>query len=76
MPNKVAIALLLLLAAVVPRARDFPHRHELRNVGELAYVGGGSLRLLEGMVPPYKDAPAGPQTSAATTTSTTTPSAP
>jgi len=75
MPNKVAIALLLLLAVVL-RAWDFPNRHELRNVEEVAYVGGSSLHLLEGTVPPYKDAPAGPQTSAATTKSTTTQSAP
>ena len=60
MPNKVAIALLLLLAVVL-RAWDFPHRHELRHVDELPYVGG-SLHLLEGMVPPYKYSPAGPHT--------------
>ncbi|MEA2708146.1 MAG: hypothetical protein QOF78_747 [Phycisphaerales bacterium] len=60
MSTRVAIALLLLLALVL-RAWDFPQRHEVRDADELAYVAG-SLQLLEGLDPPHKHAPAGPQT--------------
>lgn len=60
MSKPVAIALLLLLAMAL-RAWDFPPRYELRHMDETAYLAG-SLHLLEGMVPPYKYSPGGPQT--------------
>ncbi|HUI07683.1 MAG TPA: hypothetical protein VL486_11840 [Verrucomicrobiae bacterium] len=43
------------------RFLHWPALHELRDEDELPYAWG-SLQLLEGGVPPYKFAPAGPQT--------------
>jgi MFS family permease len=52
---------LLLLLGTCLRVWDLPHRDELRHVDENPYIFG-SLSLLEGITPPYKYAPAGPQT--------------
>lgn len=58
---RLAILIALLLLGTGLRLWDFPHRHELRHGDEENYMIG-SLHLLEGMIPPFKYAPAGPQT--------------
>ncbi|HEY1687141.1 MAG TPA: hypothetical protein VGG19_20440 [Tepidisphaeraceae bacterium] len=59
--SRLPFLLVLLLLAIFLRLWDFPHRYESRHGDEENYMIG-SLHLLEGMTPPFKYAPAGPQT--------------
>lgn len=58
---RLPLLIALLFVSLAIRLWDFPHRYESRHGDEENYMIG-SLHLLEGMIPPFKYAPAGPQT--------------
>lgn len=58
-PRAIALYCLLLLATIL-RSFNFPSPYEQRDSDETGYVQS-SMAVFEGMLPPFKAAPAGPQ---------------